>query len=375
MERELSGTADAGELPGSVVRPVVQAAAAFVTNRTVAAGAVSASATALAQEVLHTMFLTRLKWTAITLLALGLVGSGAGVATYEAVAGGQPPTQTAENKAPQTKPPAADKAEAGHTGFTSVTRHTGPKTAQQVRQLLRQPAGLDRPIENIPLKDVLELLSDKFNVTIRIDLEALRRYRVEQPFQLYDQPVRLPVVRGLTLGEVLHDVLAQVRLDGGGPVTFLVKGSQIVIVPPYMVPFTRTVGGKLGEQPLLNPDVIEEQIQGDVVAVEYQGIPLADALRELADSTGTNIVLDPRHKELGKTPVTATMQNVRLYTALKVLADMAELQPVVIGNVYYLTSPANAERLEVKEWPQPEPADLVNPPARPSPPAAPKNNS
>jgi hypothetical protein len=374
LEHVLAGTADAGELPGSVVRPVVQAAAVFVTNRTVAAGAVSASAAALAQEVLHTMFLTRLKWIAVTLLALGLCGSGAGVATYEAVAGGQPPTPAAENKAPQAKSPAPDKAEPSHTSYTSETRHAAPSTAQQVRLLLRQPAGIDRPIENVPLKDVLELLSDKFKVTIRLDLEALRRH-TQQPFQIYDQPVRLPVVRGLTVGEVLRDVLAQVRLEGGIPVTFLVKGSQIAIVPPYVVPFTRTLGGKLAEQPVLNPDVLEDQIQGDVVTVEYQGVPLADALRELADSTGTNIVLDPRLKESGNTPVAATMQNVRLYTALKVLADMAELQPVVIGNVYYVTDRGNAERLEVKEWPQPEPAEPVNPPARPSPPAAPKKNS
>src|SRR5262249_19845911 len=79
--------------------------------------------------------------------------------------------------------------------------------------------------------------------------------------------------------------------------------------------------------------------------------------------------------EFGKTTVTATMQNVRLFTALKVLADMADLQPVVIGNVYYVTGRANAERLEVKEWPQPEPAEPVIPPAGPAQPPVPKKDT
>jgi type II secretory pathway component HofQ len=153
----------------------------------------------------------------------------------------------------------------------------------------------------------------------------------------------------------------------------LVKGSQVVIVPPYLVPFYRTLGGKLAEQPLLNPNILEEQVQGEPVNVDYKDTPLADVLRDIADSTGTNIVLDPRLKENGKTPITATLQNVRLFTALKVLADMADLQPVVIGNVYYVTSRPNAERLEFKEWPQPEPLPTeILPAQRPQPPATKK---
>src|SRR5262249_27217944 len=146
--------------------------------------------------------------------------------------------------------------------FTKV----GPASAKEVRQLLRQPAGLDKPLENIPLRDALELLSDRFHVTIRIDPAACARFAIEQPFQLYDQQVQLPVVRGLTVGEVLHDLLAQVK----PAVTFTVKGTQIAIVPVYMIPFPRTLY-RVGDeyQPMLNPDVLEEQVQGEPVTVDF----------------------------------------------------------------------------------------------------------
>jgi hypothetical protein len=373
LERVLAETADAGELPGSVVRPVVRAVVAFVTHRSVVAEAVSVSATALAQEVLHTMFLTRLKWTAITLLALSLCGSGAGVATYEAFAGGRAPGPLAQDKAPPAEPaPRAIDANA------ATVAKAAPSSAREVRQLLGQPSGIDRPIENVSLRDVLEMISDKFDVTIRIDPAAFTRLSnlEKPPYEMYDQPVRLPVVRRMSVGEVLRDVLAQVRLPDVpaiGKVTFLVKGSHIVIVPAYMIPFPQALGGD-EPQPFLNPEILEEQVQGEPVTVEFQDKPLAEALRELAETTGTNIVLDNRAKDQGQTPVTATLQNVRLFTALKVLADMAELRPVVVGNVYYVTNRENAERLHKMEWPQPAPAaPPVSPPA--APPSAPAKDS
>jgi RNA polymerase sigma factor (sigma-70 family) len=372
LERVLASAADAGELSGAVVRPVARAALAFVHIHPAADGAVPASAAALAQEVMHTMFVTRLKWTAVILLALGLFGSGAGVATYEVFAGGQAPDSgQAKDKAspPQAVPPASEvketKAEA-----VAVAAPAGPSNAREARQLLKQPAGIDRPLDNVPLKDILEMLTDKFGVTIRIDPAAFARYSLDDPFKLYDQSVRLPVVRGLTVGEVLRDLLAQIRFGEGaapGIVTFQIKGSQIVIVPAYQIPFSKDVDGDV--QTFLNPQLIEEQVQGEPVTVEFQEKPLVEALRELADATGTNIVFDNRWKDKGQTPVTVSLQNVRLFTVLRLLADMADLQPVTLGNVYYVTSKLNAEHLHKQERLRPAPVPAAGPPAKEAQPA------
>jgi hypothetical protein len=73
--------------------------------------------------------------------------------------------------------------------------------------------------------------------------------------------------------------------------------------------------------------------------------PLEQALKTLATRTGFTVVLDVRAGEKGKTPVTAAFKNVPLDTAVRLLADMADLRSVLIDNTLYVTSPENADRM------------------------------
>jgi RNA polymerase sigma factor (sigma-70 family) len=353
----IEGSLDAAEVPGSVARAVTKAAVAFLSKQ----AGVPAAAAVLAEGVLHTMFVSKLTWAVAAVVTLAMLGSGAGVATYGALAGDGPPAKVADEKKTErpAKPPAANDA-----NITIASVDFTPQTAASVRKLLNQPAKLDKGFDGAPLKDILEYLSDKYSVAIRIDPGAMSRFHIDKPYAIGDMPVSLPVTRSMTLGQVLHDVLAQVKDNEMPPITYKVKGAQIVIVPAYMIPGTRA-GHQEGDErtPTINPDIVEEQVEGDPVSVEVQNKPLAEVLHELADSTGSNIVLDGRQKEKGQTPVTITLQNVRLFTALRVIADMADLQPTTIGNVYYVTDKANAERLYRQEWllrpaaPDAKPAD------------------
>ena len=49
--------------------------------------------------------------------------------------------------------------------------------------------------------------------------------------------------------------------------------------------------------------------------------------------------------EKGKFPVTASLLNVPVDSAVLILAEMAELKPVLIDRVIYVTTPENATRL------------------------------
>jgi RNA polymerase sigma factor (sigma-70 family) len=355
----LAGCEAAGAaLSSAAIRSAARAAVAFTSGSAAASGVTSPAAAALAHEVLHMVFINKLKWAALMALAVGLIGTG-GVSTYQALADGDP----GQAKAPPAARPAEDK------GAAIVARTEPAPTARQLRQLLKAPAGLEKPMENTTLRDALNHLSNKFDVTIRIDPAAFARYGIEQPFKLYEQQVSLPIVRGLTFGEALRDLLSQVNPENTvrGLPTYVVKGSQIVIVPAFLTPYAGAVGAErvVGDRPILNTDIIEEQYLGEPVSIDYQEKPLADVLRDLADMTGANIVLDNRQNDTGKTPITVTLQQVRLYKALQVIADMADLQPVALHNVYYVTRPDNAKRLEKREFPQPEepvpPAGLAVP--------------
>jgi hypothetical protein len=59
--------------------------------------------------------------------------------------------------------------------------------------------------------------------------------------------------------------------------------------------------------------------------------------------------------EKGKTAVTARLINVPLDRAVRLLADMADLKAVLLGNVLYVTSKENAAQWE-KEAAKPKPA-------------------
>jgi hypothetical protein len=72
---------------------------------------------------------------------------------------------------------------------------------------------------------------------------------------------------------------------------------------------------------------------------------LVDMLDELAEETGVSIVVDARVANQARTKVTAKC-GAKLETVVRLLAQSAGLQPVVLNNVIYVTSPANAREFK-----------------------------
>jgi tetratricopeptide (TPR) repeat protein len=99
----------------------------------------------------------------------------------------------------------------------------GPNTrnALRIRDKLNQTVNVDKEIENTPLKDVLSFLSDKYDVTFIVDVQAFDRDNANRTVE--DTPVRLPKMPGVTLGTILRFVLAQVQG------TYLVRRDYIEI--------------------------------------------------------------------------------------------------------------------------------------------------
>ena len=95
-----------------------------------------------------------------------------------------------------------------------------------------------------------------------------------------------------------------------------------------------------GDQPANPPKVLP------LVVMEFDNVPLSDALRELASATDYTIVLDARAGDKSKLPVTASLINVPLDTAVRMLADMAELKPVLLNSAIYVTTEKRADRFQ-----------------------------
>lgn len=143
----VAGASEAGVLPNLMI-PTVQAALGAAPS-SAAAGAVSAQAAALAQGVIHAMFITKLKVVATTLLVLAFVGTGAGVVTYHAQAQA-PAADPFVPKAPQglVQPPAADPAPA---------KEMTPAQMKREIQRLRLELEQARALLNLANQEILDL--------------------------------------------------------------------------------------------------------------------------------------------------------------------------------------------------------------------------
>lgn len=92
------------------------------------------------------------------------------------------------------------------------------------------------------------------------------------------------------------------------------------------------------------------------VGVDCDGTDFASAMRQLAADTGANIVLDPRLGERAKKPVTLKLEDVPLETAVRLLAEVADLRAVRMNNVLYVTTGERARTLrEDADGPTPPP--------------------
>src|SRR5205823_6035346 len=67
---------------------------------------------------------------------------------------------------------------------------------------------IEKAIDNAPLRDVIEFLSDKYEMTILVDTQAFDQQGQKT---VEDSPVKLPKMPGVTLSTVLRLLLSQVN--------------------------------------------------------------------------------------------------------------------------------------------------------------------
>jgi hypothetical protein len=175
----------------------------------------------------------------------------------------------------------------------------------------------------LTLQDALEHLADQYGLAFDVNEAAFKAEANEDVLGRAVAEKALPPMPRTTPVAVLKRILSRVSTASGA--AWLLRGEHVEIT-------TRSA------------------IQAEVWGAEYTGpflpltharfdkTPLADALKELADQTGFNVVLDPKAGDKAKTSVTARLTNLPLDTAVETLADMAGLQLSRSDNVLYVTA-------------------------------------
>jgi hypothetical protein len=180
---------------------------------------------------------------------------------------------------------------------------------------------------------LLDQLATRYEITFDVNEAAFRADGFEDVLEIKVVEKRLPGPKRTTLDAVLRKLLA--RVPGSGA-TYLLRRDRIEITTSAAM--REEVWGAEFAGPFL-----------PLVHAEFDKKPLAEALDELASASGFNVVIDARMAERAKTPVSARLLNTPLDTAVRLLADMAELKPFQTDNLLYVTSRENAEKLEASE--------------------------
>jgi hypothetical protein len=227
------------------------------------------------------------------------------------------------------------------------------KRSREVRKKLAAPIdflGIDDP--DTKLSEALDLLNKITGLTFEINEQAFRDEMIDD---VTVKPLGREIRKatGVSAGTVLRRILARIPTSTG--TTFVVRGGAVeVTTRRYASPSQwRRV-----EEDSAQDDGLASKVIVPQTSIDFDKRPLRDALQEIADATGVNIVVDPRTQERGKATVTATLQNADVDTVLKLLADTADLQVVLVNDVFYVTTKENVKVLREDKG-RMKPADVA----------------
>lgn len=192
---------------------------------------------------------------------------------------------------------------------------------------LKTRVSFEKGIEAMTLAEALSVLSDRWGLNLIVDQQAFTEQDVAN---VEEQRVKLPRLRNVRAARVLNMLLSPIKA------TYWVNSDYIEI----------TTLEKAAKN--LRTDLPQSEPHGAVpplVNARFVRKPLETVLRELADANDASIILDVRAGESAAAQVSATFRNVPLDTAVRILADMAELKSLVIDGAIYVTSKSN-----VGEW-------------------------
>jgi hypothetical protein len=245
-----------------------------------------------------------------------------------------PPTTVAtvvSNEKPTTKSKEEGTGEPKSELIASRPEETRSQIVREIRAKLAYPVNLEKGFDvGTPLRDVSEYLSALKDLTILVNEKAFA-----EDLHVKDvgrQTVSLSPATTVSFGKVFQMVLSQV----GG--TYLVRFPCIEITTP-MRAWPEEWSESRGFDRHRIPTV------GAVFSIRS----LEDALRELSETSGINVVLDSRLKrDHAQKAVTAQFTNAPIDTAVRLVADMANLSVVAMDNVLYVTSKANAAALQAE---------------------------
>jgi hypothetical protein len=202
--------------------------------------------------------------------------------------------------------------------------------AERVRRILDQTAE-SVEIENQPLTLAINQLREQTKLNLVLDTMTIQLMGIDPTNQQGNGVVVNVKLENVKWKTVLRTILGQYNLS------YAVIGDTVHIT---------------SEEAAMYKQMHQR------VNVDLDKVPLAGALKQLAKDTATNLLVDNRVQKESQNPVTLQLEDVPLETAVRLMAEMAGLRPVRVGNVLFVTTKATAAEIK---------ADVESQPGQPQP--------
>ena len=85
------------------------------------------------------------------------------------------------------------------------------------------------------------------------------------------------------------------------------------------------------------------------VNVDLEDVPFNKAVRNLAKNHGINLVIDPKVAKQAETAVSLQLDGTGIETTVRLLAELANLKAVRMGNVLFITTEEKAKKIRDEE--------------------------
>lgn len=210
-------------------------------------------------------------------------------------------------------------------------RTNGP--GAQLRLKLSRPISDEKGFgPSMCLRDALEYLADRYDLIIVVDSNAFAAIGVQKA---EEQPVQLPAYRNVSLGTILRLLVSQIKGDSYVG-AYHISNGRIEVTTSYHTYFSPMMWCECG-RPYL-----------PTVSVEARDQAIDEALLELADETGIDIVVDPKVRDRAGKARACSVRDVPLDTAVQLLADQADLGVATMPNKLYVTGRDRAREMQAE---------------------------
>jgi hypothetical protein len=229
---------------------------------------------------------------------------------------------------------------------------------------LMERVTLKDPIENMPLKDALKQMSEKYNITLLVDRNSFGDNGAAAVAMgadneaVLNQPINVPAMKNVRLATVIKEVADQIRgihLIYPDHIRIVSEGRAYTVTKPLMVDYlVERPANYASCQGAVEPDNDSSIVPQDylvksgmdpLATVSFNEKPLEDALKEIGIRTNRTIVVANQVAENRKTPITGRFTNVPVDRAVETIAEMAGLKMFRKGNVLLVTTAARADVL------------------------------